>query len=44
MTTKDRNRPFRVLQLTDPHLMADANGELLGVNTGTALMPLLPRR
>ncbi|MEP2615770.1 metallophosphoesterase, partial [Marinobacter alexandrii] len=37
MTTNDRNRPFRVLQLTDPHLMADANGELLGVNTRDSL-------
>ncbi|WP_203301712.1 3',5'-cyclic-AMP phosphodiesterase [Marinobacter sediminum] len=37
MTTKDKNRPFRVLQLTDPHLMADASGELLGVNTRDSL-------
>lgn len=37
MTNKQSNRPFRVLQLTDPHLMADASGELLGVNTRASL-------
>ncbi|MCM0610934.1 3',5'-cyclic-AMP phosphodiesterase [Marinobacter sediminum] len=37
MTTKDESRPFRVLQLTDPHLMANASGELLGVNTRDSL-------
>ena len=37
MTTKDETRPFRVLQLTDPHLMANAAGELLGVNTRESL-------
>ncbi|AOY90264.1 phosphodiesterase [Marinobacter salinus] len=37
MTIKDEPRPFRVLQLTDPHLMARADGELLGVNTRDSL-------
>lgn len=37
MTRKDKSRAFRVLQLTDPHLMADASGELLGVNTRGSL-------
>lgn len=37
MTKKDEVRPLRVLQLTDPHLMADASGELLGVNTRESL-------
>lgn len=37
MTTKDKTRAFRVLQLTDPHLMANASGELLGVNTRSSL-------
>ena len=33
MTIKEQARPLRVLQLTDPHLMARADGDLLGVNT-----------
>lgn len=41
MTTKDETRPLRVLQLTDPHLMADANGELLGVNTRDSLAAVI---
>ncbi|MBW4936460.1 3',5'-cyclic-AMP phosphodiesterase [Marinobacter sp. F4206] len=41
MTTKDEPRPFRVLQLTDPHLMANANGELLGVNTRESLAAVI---
>lgn len=43
MTTKDRGRPFRVLQLTDPHLMAEASGELLGVNTRASLDAVIDR-
>ncbi|MBW7473036.1 3',5'-cyclic-AMP phosphodiesterase [Marinobacter sp. M216] len=41
MTTKDEARPFRVLQLTDPHLMANADGELLGVNTRESLSAVI---
>jgi Icc protein len=41
MTTKDKSRAFRVLQLTDPHLMADASGELLGVNTRNSLSAVI---
>lgn len=37
MTSKDTNRPLRVLQLTDPHLMASVDGALLGVNTRDSL-------
>lgn len=37
MTSKQTTRPLRVLQLTDPHLMASAEGELLGVNTRDSL-------
>ncbi len=37
MTLKEISRPLRVLQLTDPHLMADADGALLGVNTRDSL-------
>ncbi|MDX1757539.1 MAG: 3',5'-cyclic-AMP phosphodiesterase [Marinobacter sp.] len=33
MTRRDPPPALRVLQLTDPHLMADPTGELLGVNT-----------
>ncbi|MDX1456721.1 MAG: 3',5'-cyclic-AMP phosphodiesterase [Marinobacter sp.] len=33
MTRRDLPRALRVLQLTDPHLMADPAGDLLGVNT-----------
>ncbi|RBW48144.1 3',5'-cyclic-AMP phosphodiesterase [Marinobacter sp. F3R11] len=37
MTSKVTARPFRVLQLTDPHLMISADGALLGVNTRDSL-------
>lgn len=37
MTSKETARPLRVLQLTDPHLMANADGALLGVNTRDSL-------
>src|SRR5680860_370755 len=37
MTSKETTRPLRVLQLTDPHLMAGADGALLGVNTRDSL-------
>lgn len=37
MTQNDNPRALRVLQLTDPHLMADPAGELLGVNTRDSL-------
>ncbi|KPQ01915.1 3',5'-cyclic-AMP phosphodiesterase [Marinobacter sp. HL-58] len=37
MTENDSQRALRVLQLTDPHLMADPAGELLGVNTRDSL-------
>lgn len=37
MNEKDKSRPLRVLQLTDPHLMADQAGALLGVNTRDSL-------
>lgn len=37
MTTKDSTRPLRVLQLTDPHLMARTDGDLLGVRTRDSL-------
>ncbi|MBK1874729.1 MULTISPECIES: 3',5'-cyclic-AMP phosphodiesterase [Marinobacter] len=37
MTSKETARPLRVLQLTDPHLMASADGALLGVNTRDSL-------
>lgn len=37
MTENDDQRALRVLQLTDPHLMADPAGELLGVNTRDSL-------
>ncbi len=37
MTKNDNQRALRVLQLTDPHLMADPAGELLGVNTRESL-------
>ncbi|MDO3723224.1 3',5'-cyclic-AMP phosphodiesterase [Marinobacter sp. chi1] len=33
MTMPNETRPLRVLHLTDPHLMANASGQLLGVNT-----------
>ena len=41
MTTMDEFRPFRVLQLTDPHLMAQADGLLLGVNTRDSLQAVI---
>ncbi len=41
MTTMDESRPFRVLQLTDPHLMAQADGVLLGVNTRNSLQAVI---
>ena len=37
MTHSRTNQPLRVLQLTDPHLMADAQGCMLGVNTRDSL-------
>lgn len=37
MTENDDQRALRVLQLTDPHLMADPAGGLLGVNTRDSL-------
>ena len=33
MTSKESTRPLRVLQLTDPPLMASVDGALPGVNT-----------
>lgn len=41
MTTKDEPRPLRVLQMTDPHLMAKADGDLLGVNTRDSLQAVI---
>ena len=37
MKDNDDQPPLRVLQLTDPHLMADPAGALLGVNTRDSL-------
>lgn len=37
MTNTDKASPLRVIQLTDPHLMADPSGSLLGVNTRDSL-------
>lgn len=37
MTENDHQKPLRVLQLTDPHLMAEPSGALLGVNTRNSL-------
>lgn len=37
MTRKDKSRALRVLQITDPHLLADPAGGLLGVNTRDSL-------
>ncbi len=37
MTENDRQQPLRVLQITDPHLMANYDGALLGVNTRDSL-------
>ncbi len=41
MTTKEEARPLRVLQLTDPHLMARADGDLLGVRTRESLQAVI---
>ena len=41
MTTKELTRPLRVLQLTDPHLMARADGDLLGVKTRESLQAVI---
>lgn len=41
MTTTADTRPLRVLQLTDPHLMANPDGELLGVNTRESLSAVI---
>lgn len=37
MTEHQTQQPLRVLQITDPHLMADPAGALLGVNTRDSL-------
>ena len=37
MTESEEQNPLKVLQLTDPHLMADPAGALLGVNTRDSL-------
>jgi Icc protein len=37
MTENSHQKPLRLLQLTDPHLMADPAGVLLGVNTRDSL-------
>lgn len=41
MTRMDEPRPLRVLQLTDPHLMAESDGTLLGVNTRDSLQAVI---
>ena len=41
MTNSEFQRPLRVLQLTDPHLMASAKGALLGVNTRDSLAAVI---
>ncbi|HLV77160.1 MAG TPA: 3',5'-cyclic-AMP phosphodiesterase [Marinobacter sp.] len=41
MTKPPTARALRVLQLTDPHLMADAEGALLGVNTRASLAAVI---
>ena len=41
MTIKEKPRPLRVLQLTDPHLMARADGDLLGVKTRESLQAVI---
>ena len=41
MTMKEQARPLRVLQLTDPHLMANADGDLLGVKTRESLQAVI---
>lgn len=37
ITAGNEAHPFRVLQITDPHLMADPEGVLLGMNTRESL-------
>ncbi|MBU2952409.1 3',5'-cyclic-AMP phosphodiesterase [Marinobacter sp. F3R08] len=41
MTMKESSGPLRVLQLTDPHLMAHAEGALLGVKTRDSLQAVI---
>ncbi|QSP96071.1 3',5'-cyclic-AMP phosphodiesterase [Marinobacter salinisoli] len=41
MTMPKEARPLRVLHLTDPHLMANASGQLLGVNTRDSLAAVI---
>ncbi len=41
MTLKQSARPLKVLQLTDPHLMASGDGALLGVNTRDSLAAVI---
>lgn len=41
MSIKTQARPLRVLQLTDPHLMASADGVLLGINTRESLQAVI---
>lgn len=41
MTTNEQARTLRVLQLTDPHLMAHADGDLLGVKTRESLKAVI---
>lgn len=41
MTKPTTARPLNVLQLTDPHLMASADGALLGVNTRDSLAAVI---
>jgi len=41
MTNSEPQRPLRVLQLTDPHLTASADGALLGVNTRDSLAAVI---
>lgn len=43
MTQSNRTPVLRVLQLTDPHLMADPSGALLGVNTRDSLDAVITR-
>ncbi len=41
MTRPDEARPLRVLQITDPHLMAQGDGALLGVHTRNSLSAVI---
>lgn len=41
MSMKEHPRPLRVLQLTDPHLMARVDGDLLGVTTRESLQAVI---